>query len=267
MNLLDNIQTVKDAFTPTVSVSSQKKTYIIVVWIFIASIAWSLYHSPILPRPSDIVDAFQDLIENQSFLSQLLVSLTLCIKAMLYATILSAVIAYASVMAGLTPIMALIARGRFMGTFGLTFIFTVLTNDSSSEKTALLVFSITVFTVTSFMGIIAGITKDDYDYARTLKMNNWRVLYEVIIRGKAADFADCVRQNFAIAWMMLAMVENICRADGGIGVILNDQNKHFHMDSVYAIQITVLLIGIGIDLALTWLRGAAFPYSIIKNKK
>lgn len=71
---------------------------------------------------------------------------------------------------------------------------------------------------------------------------------------------ELARQNFAIAWMMLAMVENICRADGGIGIVLYDQNKHFHLDAVYAIQIMVLVLGMFFDWLFVKVRYILFPY-------
>jgi NitT/TauT family transport system permease protein len=130
-------------------------------------------------------------------------------------------------------------------------------------KISLLVFCIAIFMVTSFLGIIFEVKKEELDYARSLKMNEWKAVWEVIILGKADQFLEAIKQNFAIAWMMLAMVENLCRAEGGIGVILFQENKQFHLDAVYSIQILVLFVGIGLDWTLGWIRRVFCPYSVI----
>ena len=92
-----------------------------------------------------------------------------------------------------------------------------------------------------------SVTKEEKDYARSLKMNELKVVWNVIIRGKADLMFDLIRQNFAMAWMMLTLVENFCRADGGIGIMLFDQGHRFRLDAVYGIQIIILLTGAGLD--------------------
>jgi NitT/TauT family transport system permease protein len=62
-------------------------------------------------------------------------------------------------------------------------------------------------------------------------------------------------------------VENICRSDGGIGVILNDQNKHFHYDAIYGIQILILLLGMFLDFMLGVTKRFLFPYSTLKSQQ
>jgi len=43
---------------------------------------------------------------------------------------------------------------------------------------------------------------------------------------------------------MLTMVEGISRSEGGVGAMLLNQNKHFHLSAVFAIQLTILLLGL-----------------------
>ena len=191
----------------------------------------------------------------------------LCLKSMVYATLISLVAAYGSRLAGFRAPMALIAKARFLTTVGLTVLFAQMMSDTSSQKTALLVFGITVFLTTSFLQVMASVTKDDLDYARTLRMSEWQTMYQVVILGKAADMFEAIKANFAMAWVMLAFVENICRSDGGIGVILTDQNKHFHLDAVYGIQIIVLCVGIFMDKLLGWMKGWIFPYASLKTQE
>lgn len=197
----------------------------------------------------------------------MLTSLTLCVKAMFYASVISLILAYSSVIPIFKPLTTVLSKARFLSTAGLTLLFAQITPDTSSQKTAILVFAITVFLVTSAASVIASITKDEIDYARTLKMSPYRIVWEVIIVGKASQMYDLIRQNFAIAWMMIAMVESYCRSDGGIGILLQDQGKHFHMSAVYAIQVFILCIGMGCDWILQATNKLFFPYAHLKTIK
>jgi NitT/TauT family transport system permease protein len=249
--------------TPNKSINGQTTLLILLVWIFGTFMYWSFSGGKFLPTPLEIISAAKNLIVNHEFFTHLFISTWLCIKAIFFAVVISLVIALLSVLPIFRPFTNIAGKARFLSTVGLTFIFAEMTSDTNSLKISLLVFCITIFMVTSFLGIIFEVKKDELDYARSLKLNEWQTVWEVIILGKADQFLEAVKQNFAIAWMMLAMVENLCRAEGGIGVILFQENKQFHLDSVYAIQIMVLFVGIGLDWTLGFIRRIFCPYSVI----
>ena len=70
-----------------------------------------------------------------------------------------------------------------------------------------------------------------------------------------------LRQNAAIGWMMLTMVEGISRAEGGVGAMLLNQNKHFHLAEVFAIQLLILLVGMLQDYGIGVLKRLLCPYA------
>src|SRR5437867_629398 len=86
-----------------------------------------------------------------------------------------------------------------------------------ATQVALLVFGMTVFFVTSMLDVVAAIPKESFDHARTLRMGEWRTVWEVLVLGTAEKAMDVLRQNAAIGWMMLTMVEGISRSEGGVG--------------------------------------------------
>lgn len=256
-------KTLARPFIPNKVLEDRTTLTIIGLWIVGTLLYWSFTSNNLISKPWDIVISAEDLITKHYFLTDLLISISLCFKAMAYAIIISYMVAILSVIPFFRPFTSFITKARFLSSVGLTFIFAQITSDTSSLKTSILVFCITVFLVTTFLQIIADIKKDEFDYARTLKLKEWEAVWNVIVVGKADIFLEAVRQNFAIAWMMLAMVENLCRAEGGIGVVLFDQNKHFHLDAVYAIQIIILLVGIFLDWFLSFLKRILFPYSVL----
>ncbi len=84
------------------------------------------------------------------------------------------------------------------------------------------------------------------------------------IRGTADKAFDVTRQNAAMGWMMLTMVEGLVRSGGGIGVMLLNQDKYLFLDKVYAIQVIILLVGLGLDTFFWFVKNfVACPYARI----
>jgi NitT/TauT family transport system permease protein len=109
--------------------------------------------------------------------------------------------------------------------------------------------------------VLSNIPKSEFDHARTLRMKEWQVVWEVVILGTADKAFEVLRQNAAIGWMMLTMVEGIVRSEGGVGTMLLNQGKHFRLADVFAIQIVILVVGLFQDYAIGALRRFLCPYA------
>jgi NitT/TauT family transport system permease protein len=227
----------------------------------IAVLLWTFSRSELLPSPMEIIGAGSRMISEDNLIQELITSTGLSLVAMFMATILSLLISYSTVLPFFRPFAFLVSKGRFLTLVGLSFVFTLLTSSGHQLKVSLLVFGITVFFVTSMVEIIRAIPKYEFAHARTLRMSEWQVVWEVIVLGRFDQVFEVIRQNFAISWMMLTMVEGISRAEGGIGTLLLNQNKHFHLDAVFAIQIVILLMGIVLDYSIGLLKKLFCPYA------
>ena len=227
---------------------------------------WFMGKSTYFPTPIEIINAFVNLYQNEDLLPELWASTTLAIEAVIITTIISLIISYANIFPFFRPFTYLVSKFRFLSLVGLSFLFTMMTSSGHELKVSLLVFGMSVFFVTSFTEVITSIHREEFIHARTLRMNEWRVVYEVIILGKLDMAFEVIRQNFAIAWMMLTMVEGLSRADGGIGTLLLNQNKHFILPAVFAIQITIFLIGIIFDYFFGVAKDFLFPYSCLTKE-
>jgi NitT/TauT family transport system permease protein len=134
-------------------------------------------------------------------------------------------------------------------------------------KLGLLTFNMAVFFVTSMVDVILQVPNADLDYVRTLRAGECRVLLEARIFGTLGSAFDIMRQNAAIGWMMLTMIEGMVRGEGGIGRLLVDQEKHFNLASIFAIQLVFVSVGIGQDIFIGWLKGIVAPYSTLAYTK
>jgi sulfonate transport system permease protein len=94
-----------------------------------------------------------------------------------------------------------------------------------------------------------------------VRPDRWESLCEVIIVGKADQVFEVVRQNFAIAWMMITMVEGLNMSEGGIGALMIKDNKYNDLPHVLALQAVILGLGLGFDYLLGLLRHWLFPYT------
>jgi len=258
----------KKLITPNASLNRKEGILLVACQLLVVMLLWDFTNNTLFPRPLEIARALVDLILHKGVFREFLKSIGLCTQAMFYAALVSLVLCYASVLPLFTSLALLGTKLRFLPTVGLTFLFLKIAGgDVDSQKVYLLVFGISVFFMTSILNIISGTTQDELNYARTLRFSEWRVVWEVIILGKLGEVLEAIRQNFAMAWMMIAMVENLCKSDGGIGVIISDQNKYFKFDYVWAIQLLILLTGICMDILLRKVREWLLPYTMLTIKK
>jgi NitT/TauT family transport system permease protein len=250
-------------FSPNGATSAHTLRLIVVVQVAAAICVWALSPFAVLPNPLEVFSAFGKLWMNEGLSRELLTSFILNLEALALTALISLGLAYLTVLPFFRPIVAAISKGRFLGLIGLTFVFTLMIGGGHKLKLALLVFGMTVFFLTSMASVIAEIPKEHFDYARTLRMSEWQVVWEVVILGTIDDAIEVLRQNAAIGWMMLTMVEGISRSEGGIGAMLLSQNKHFRLAEVFAIQLVILCVGVGQDYVIGLLKRALCPYAML----
>ena len=261
------VHDVLGAFSPNRVISKGVLRFIVAFQIGVLLLVWATSSYVFLPKPLDVWRAFTDLWSHEGLGQELIVSFLLNVQAMVWATVISVGLAYLTVVPVFQPIAQAIAKGRFLGMVGLTFFFTIIFSSGHRLKVSLLVFGVTVFFVTSMIDVVAQVPKEKFDLARTLRMGEWRVVWEVIVLGKADAAFDAMRQNAAMGWMMLTMVEGISRSEGGVGALLLNQNKHFRLEAVFAIQIAILMIGLFQDYTLGLAKKFLFPYAGLQLEK
>src|SRR5205085_7209830 len=119
----------------------------------------------------------------------------------------------------------------------------------------------TTFFVTSMAQIVMEIPREQFDHMRVLGAGELRILWEVVVRGTLDRALDVLRQNVAMGWAMITMVEGISRAEGGVGALILNENKHFLLAEVYAILLVILLLGLIMDYGMGVLTMALCPHS------
>lgn len=249
------------AFLPNRVVSRGVMQMIVVVEALLALALWINSPFKVLPRPGEVFHALQQLWLHEGLGQELATSFRLNLEALAWSSAICLLLAYLTVIPVFRPIVAALSKGRFLSMVGFTFIFTLIWGGGHPLKLSLLVFAISVFYLTGLAAVVAAIPRQDFDYARTLRMREWRVVWEVVVLGTADKALEVLRQNAAMGWMMLTMVEGIVRSEGGIGTMLLNENKHFLLANVFAIQIVILLVGLIQDYAIGGIRRLLCPYA------
>lgn len=253
-------------FTPNKVISPTTFRLILLGEAALFLILWLASPFKVLPRPMEVFTALGELWRG-GIGQELIVSLGLFMQALALSTVISTCLAYLTVIPVFRPLALVVSRGRFLSLVGFSVVFTLMFGGDRPVKLAMLTLGMSVFLLTSLLSIIAEIPRSQYDYARTLRLSEWRVVWEVVIRGTIDKVFDAVRQNAAIAWTLLPMVEALYRSEGGLGVALDIERKYFHMDKVFAIQIIVLCVGLFQDYAIGLIRQIFCPWADLNKER
>lgn len=236
--------------------------FLAAIQLVILVVIWVILPDNIgIPSPTAIASAWNDMARTQGLLVELFKSVVVIWEALALSAFISFGVAYLTTADFFKPAGTFIASLRFLGFAGLTFLFTLWTSNGQNLKLALLTFGMTVFLMRSTVDEVKSIPMESIDYARSLGMKSWKITYEIVVRGRLHVMLDLLRQNAAIGWTLIVMVEGLVRSDGGVGALLLIQGKYFNLSSVFAIQLTILAYGITQDVLLNTLRFALCPYT------
>ena len=254
---------ILQVFEPLRVVNHQTIILLIVIEIIAVLLLWQSIGSLLIPSPVKVSKSFFIILTSKEFFDNLFSSLGLTLRGMFFSIIIALVIGYLSLIPFFRPVSTFITKCRYLTLTGLIFLFTLLTQNGHQLKISLLIFGIVPFFVTSLVSIFQNINSQEYDLCRTLKMNNWQTLKEVVIIGRIDSVFEVMRQNFAISWMMITMVEGLSMSEGGLGTMLIKSNKYIDLGSVFGVLFIILLLGIFFDYMLGKLRIWLFPYTKI----
>lgn len=252
---------------PHAAVRIHTRALIATTWALSVIGYWYLYSSPITPKPGEILQALDEIWWEGDLAYPLWVSWTTNAQALAFTAIIAPLWSYATVVPLLRDVAAAVSGLRFLSLTGLIVSFTLFFESGRSLKVAILVFGMSVFTITQLQDEVRSIPKEELDDARTLRMGPWRTVWEVIVLGKIHTVLVILRQNAAMGWALLTMVEGIARGEGGIGAMILDERKHDHYAIVFAYQLVLLLVGLGQDAVLSGFTRWLCPYEYLKEDR
>jgi NitT/TauT family transport system permease protein len=247
-------------FLPNRAVDRPTMLMLVGLWGAAAFAVWLASPWQSLPAPREVWSAFGALWWKGGMGPELFTTLKLITHALVLTVAISMALSYLTVIAFFRPLVAAVSKLRFLGLTGLVFPFTLLTGGGYALKVLLLTFGMTTFFVTAMAQVVMEIPREQFDHLRVLGASEVRIIWEAVVRGTLDKAFDITRQNLAMGWAMITMVEGISRAEGGIGALILNQNKHFHLAEVYAILFAILGLGLILDYAMGLCVRLLCPY-------
>lgn len=250
-----------EMWQPNGRVSPRTRSALGVVTSIVLLLVWA-GRPKFLPGPVEVCEAFPDLL-GQGLVNQLYMSLATSLQALGVTCLLTLPLAYLTVLPAVRPFVRVLCKLRFLGLTGFVVLFTIAFGGGHALKVALLVFGMGTFLITSLYEVVETIPREAFDHARTLRMSPWGAVWEVVVLGKMDAVLDIIRQNAAMGWVMLTMVEGLVRFEGGLGAMMLTEDKHIRLDAVFAIQLVVFLIAVAQDWCLLMVRRTLCPFASI----
>ncbi len=254
---------LKKLFTPFETLKAPHNIALIAFWLFAVIGIWyvgTTGQKHLLPTPKAVLSGLGEEYQ-EGLVVHILSSLSLCAQATFWALLISLPLAYLSTLPFFKPFVEGVSKFRYLPLTGITFYLATspLISSGRAMQVGVLVIFMSVYFVTSLLSVIADIPEEEFDHARSLKMNRWEVLWHLIVRGRIDYAIEILRQNLAIVWMMLVTVESIVMSAGGLGTIIKNADRYANHGRIFAAQLVILLIGILLDYLLAQLR-YSFPY-------
>jgi len=244
--------------------NSTTNAVIYFIWVLIVMVPWIISSNVgtthLFPSIDQVGKGFIQLF-NSGLATHIASSLILCGRAILFSVGVSLAVVYVSPIAALNPIAKIVSKFRFLPLTGITFYISLVISQAREMQLWVLVIFMSTYLITSLMSVLGDIKEEEFNHAMTLGCTRWESLWQVIIVGRLDYVFDVVRQNLAIVWMMLVTVESLLAATGGIGFLIKNSDKFSNQGQLVALQIIILLIGVGMDYTVNFGRKAIFKYS------
>jgi NitT/TauT family transport system permease protein len=247
--------------TPNEAVSDNTAKLIIVGWTIVWLTYWTFFKPTVFPTPLEVLAEFPDLWSREGLGAEVVSSFSTNVEALVLSTIVSLPLAYLSLTPIIRPVAIAVSKLRFLSPAVFFLLLLFATSSGHEVKVLMLALGETFFLTTTMVGVVEAIPSAAFDDARTLRMSEWTVTWYVVVRGTVAQAIDAVRDNAAMGWSSIMFVEGFIRTEGGLGVLILEQQKYMRYGVVYAVAATVLLVGLAQDFTLVWLRSVICPYA------
>lgn len=251
--------------TPNQAVGRQTMWMLSIIWVVVFALYWALFRPVIFPSLPEIIQSLPNLWFQEGLGDQIISSLRVNIEALTISTGIGLTVAYFGRVPLVRPMTIGLSKLRILSpvVFFVPLLFVV--GYGHWLKVWMLTLGEMFFIITSVSTIINDVPSINLDDARTLRMNEWQVLWYSIVRGSLPQVIDAIRDNAAMGVSMLIMVESIVRSEGGLGVLFMDQQKYRNFTVVYAIAGVLLLMGWLQDLTLSGIRRGLCPWAEAKR--
>lgn len=223
---------------------------------------------PVLPPPSRIPAAFQQLVNHDELVPNTTRSIWLNLQGYLWALLIALPLGF---MLGLVPLFrGLFSRQidamRYLPLSALTSLFIVWFGLEDTMKVAFLAFGILVYLLPVIVQRIREVEEVYVQTSFTLSASSWQTIRSVYFPAVFSRLMDDIRVLTAISWTYIIIAELLNRK-GGIGGLIFVKSKMGQIDRVFAILLLIIFIGFLQDRIFSYIDMRLNPHKYLKVKK
>jgi len=229
-------------------------------------VAWQaasvIIHNPLfVPSPVQVWRAWVDAIQHRHFLDDVAWSAFRIIAGFLIAAVMAVPLgllmgSFEVVRAFFQPPINFI---RYMPASAFIPLLLLLIGLGENEKLMIIWIGVFFQLVLMVMDIAHRVPDEMLNVAYTLGASRWTVFYKVFLPATFPEVVDALRITMGWAWTYLIVAE-IVAAERGIGSFILISERFLRSDRIIAAIITIGLLGLITDYAITAIHRAAFPY-------
>jgi ABC-type nitrate/sulfonate/bicarbonate transport system permease component len=262
---------LREAFRFCGSPAKFVRANLFVIWILILFLFWVFTPIQGIPYPSEVWEAFQKMFASAANDSSNLIyntwtTVKLNIVGLFFASVISLIIAYFSILPLLQPFNQILQWFRYLPIVAFNLVFLSIFTIGWSMKVAMLTAGMAFFLITSMSAEIAQIPRLKYELARVLNYSDWKVFWTVVVRPTLPVMIDMVAQSAAMGWVMIVAIETFNRTEGGIGAAIYSYSSTNQKAEVYVYLIIIGIIAVLEDQFFYWLKRILFPYTKIAER-
>jgi NitT/TauT family transport system permease protein len=221
----------------------------------------------ILPSPLKVLVSFKELHFNDALVRNALFSLMLNFLGLIEATALAIPLGF---VIGLFPAFralteGYITAGRFIPLTAVVGVFIAWFGIEVNMKVQFLAFSIFLFLLPVVIQKVDEIEEVYVQTVVTLGASKWQIIKIVFIPAVVSRVFDSIRVLAALSWTYIVVAEMVNANGGGVGALSYIAARQSRIDKVFAILLTIILIGFIQDRILLLTDRLLFPYKYIRK--
>jgi ABC-type nitrate/sulfonate/bicarbonate transport system permease component len=245
------LKTVKKVFTPLAEVNGSVMFRVGFMQLAILLFAWTFLvpKQSFVPNLIEVVSAWGSMW-NDGLFWHIMATLGLCGIATLISIVTSSLIAYATRLPFFKPLGYLITKLRYNPIQGFTLFLALQTGGGRPLQITLLIIFMSFYFVSALISILDDIPEEDIIRRRAERMSEWNILWHVVILDRLDYLIEVIRLNLSMTFMMIVSVEAMDKSQGGLGALMIDTTKGLNFPKVFALELTILVIGIILDEVL-----------------
>jgi len=221
----------------------------------------------ILPKPQDVLTSFGELQTKYGLGHHIWYSVKLNYIGYFEAIGISIILGF---IIGLFPLMrGLLSKWvdaiRFVPLTAVTGLFIAWFGIELGMKAHFLAFGIIIYLLPIIVQRIDQVQKVYLQTAYTIGANDWNTFKHVYFPSVVSKISDDIRVMVAISWTYIIVAEMINK-ELGVGALIFNATKQTRPDWVFAILITIILVGYLQDLLFKYVDYLLFPYKYEKSQ-